>query len=206
MNHKPFIGISMTAQIDDLFNYNEKQYHTAGFSNGEPFNPENFRLFPRSACTGCDRGYFVEYALDDCNMLLLKDLQISLYRDDEEKWEYVKGKSINGISPYKPEKPILGFNNYYENINLPMSYTGGILIASDFIHELYVHMGFHPALKYKQIFELIFKNGCLESATDRSVETAGFRSSVDLDKIEPGTERWEEIMKWILQAFSRRYS
>ena len=46
------------------------------------------------------------------------------------------------------------FNNQYADVNYPIAYTGGLLLARGFIQKLYEHMGFHPAWKYEQVIEL----------------------------------------------------
>ncbi len=41
------------------------------------------------------------------------------------------------------------------NLPAPISFTGGLPIAADFIQELYVHLGFHPAWKFREVHGII---------------------------------------------------
>jgi hypothetical protein len=188
----------MTAQISDDFFYNSKLFDLAGFSEDDPFCLQELELSPKMATTACWRGYKATYGLDSCNNLILKDLFINLYNVDGEKWEDIRGKLINGIAPCKPKDDYFAFNNIYKNINLPMCYRGGILIADGFLHEYYVHMGFHPAWKYKEAYELVFNEGHCELANDVSDKMEYFRSNVlrTSDKI---------IESWIANRFVSRY-
>ncbi len=89
------------------------------------------------------------------------------------------GPDINGREPALPvdQQPL--FNNVYDNLNLPLPFSGGFLIARDFIRELYVHMGFHPAWKFREVWELLFDNGILKESQDVSLESGRFASKTD---------------------------
>jgi hypothetical protein len=85
-------------------------------------------------------------------------------------------------------------------------FSGGLLLADDFIDELYVHMGFHPAWKYREVHELVFLDGDLVLEADRSEQIAEFRQEIRDRPLEPGSgsER-EDIRRWIERCFSQEY-
>ena len=132
-----------------------KKYGIAGV-NGELFGPEKWGMHPVSMITACWRGYIATYALLD-DILVLHNLDVNLGEFKDNKFYPETGPEINGT---KPEiNDLDSSNNFYKDLNLAIKLTGGLLIADDFIAELYVHMGFHPAWKYKEVHELIFDEG-----------------------------------------------
>jgi hypothetical protein len=85
---------------------------------------------------------------------------------------------INGISSSGRTGRYTMFNNVYQNLNISIPYTGSILLGTDFIRELYVHMGFHPAWKYNTVVELTFENGKLIRESDISEAMARLRQTM----------------------------
>jgi hypothetical protein len=87
-----------------------------------------------------------------------------------------------------------------------IGYTGSLLLGHDFIRELYVHMGFHPAWKYREIHELVFDKGRLVNAADRSTEMAMLRDSLSGTKDAPGSIMNEDVAAWVERCFSLKYN
>lgn len=88
-----------------------------------------------------------------------------------------------------------------------MQFSGGLLIAKDFIEDLYVHMGFHKPWKYLTVVEFQFDAGVLLSTQDRSVEIAAIRD-IEVEKYRRRDTRCEtpaEMEQFVDDAFSRRY-
>lgn len=71
-----------------------------------------------------------------------------------------------------------------------MDFTGGILVADGFIHNLYVHMGFQPAWKYETVFELTFSQGTLLDTTDVSRQMAGLRDAMTRQPSPSGPDKF----------------
>jgi hypothetical protein len=125
---------------------------------------------------------------------------------------------LQGLAPHKRyddgrvwrggvwvEKKIESFEWFFEPLTLPVPFTGGLLVGRDFIRELYVHMGHHPAWKCKQVVELTFVDGRLESMQRRSEAMAELREQLKHgDSPRRGAEK-EEVTAWIESTFSRRY-
>ncbi len=196
----------MTAQINDIFRFRDCEYTIAGISEGELFDPAALDLKPVMASTACYRGFQAVYAiLDGC--LILADLHIQLV---EETWKYGRkqGPTINNITPTGQRERFDFFNNHYEGINLPLKYSGGLLIVRDFIRELYVHMGFHPAWKYQRVIELSFRGGVLSNEFDRSEKMAEFRrmfANAGADQRPNQNPSTNEIREFVRRAFDRTY-
>lgn len=189
----------MTAQFNDLFRYQEKDFSIAGISAGPLFNPADFGLFPIPASTACWRGYVATFTIFE-SYLVLDTLSVNL----QEK----QAPTINGILPSEPTRGLRLFNNLYTGLKYHIHYTGGLMLGHDFIRELYVHMGFHPAWKYKEVFELTFENGRLVSELDRSAWAAQQRrdfleSSRDDQPDRMSTKK--EISDFVERAFDRTY-
>jgi len=63
----------------------------------------------------------------------------------------------------------------YENINLPVTFSGILRLASGFVKNLYVHMGFQKPSSYETVVDLSFEAGQLYTIVDRSAEMARIR-------------------------------
>jgi len=94
----------------------------------------------------------------------------------------------------------------FKNLGAPMPFTGGLLLARDFVERLYVHMGVHPAWKFRTVHELIFQQGRLVSETDCSERMERVREKMTGGPIQPGVNASEETIKtWIEGCFSLDY-
>jgi hypothetical protein len=192
----------MTAQINDKVFHRKVGYSLAGISGSGLFEPETHGIKPVSISTACWRGYFVEYAVEEERLLLTKTT-LGLAHADDTRAEAGKGPPLFGVVPRKQ----LHWGWEYEGLREPVDFTGGLLLADGFIRELYVHMGFHPAWKYREVRELIFEHGHLKEESDRTSRMAELRARLSAKPLQPDirTQRGE-IEKWIEQSFSRDYT
>ncbi len=90
-----------------------------------------------------------------------------------------------------------------------MPFTGGLLLANDFVQDLYAHMGFHPAWKFHNVREVLFEAGRLTGDIDRAAEMAEVRTKF-IEQAKSSGERVGrpadvEIEAWIEKCFSREY-
>ncbi|MDO5566151.1 MAG: hypothetical protein Q4G59_05795 [Planctomycetia bacterium] len=113
---------------------------------------------------------------------------------------------INNIIPKKrPEdnsqnSSLYFYEDYlYENIQVPISYTGSLLICKDFIEDCYVHMGFQSPMSFKTVIELEFEQGKLRKETDRSEQAERYRNSEK-------PSRNENMVQWIDECFDLGFS
>ena len=197
----------MTAQIHDRFQFRGEAFALAGISEGELFDPSLLDLQPIGCCTACYRGYVATFAVTDAR-LVLDALSVSLGSStilDNGRL----GPAINGVFARGPKEKYDWFSHHYRGLNYHLEYTGGLLLADGFLQEFYVHMGFHPAWKYKRVIELVFDGGILRQSTDRSEQMAELRDrlrdSDGLDNPERRAARHNDIAKFIDESFDRRY-
>ena len=201
------------------------------------FDPERFGISTYSGCTACRRGYIASYGLRENRLVLedlkinvrdpeweeelkrlteLKEIRRYLpphRRGPKPQRKPMKlgpcGPAIHGLRPVPPAYPMtpFAFSDNYHDIGLPLPFTGGLLLGDGFIHKLYEHMGFHPAWKYERVIELIFADGVLTVAHDRSSEMERVRET-QAGSREQASERFsslEALVGWIESSFDRRY-
>lgn len=196
----------MTAQLDDLFQYNDAEFSLAGISDGNLFHPSLFGLSPAFVSTDCYAGYQAVFALSD-SRLVLHALHVNLHTE-AKGYERQAGPPIQGVAPTGPEREHDSFNNHYAGLEYQLDYTGGLLLADGFIEDLYDHMGFHPAWKYTHVIELLLTNGILDQAIDRSNRMADIRQKA-LDSTgeqdSPNKPTDDETREFVKRSFDRTY-
>jgi hypothetical protein len=186
----------MTAQFSDPVKYQGQSYSIAGRNGTGLFDPTQHGLQPVGKCSACWHGFVCTYSIQG-QRLLLDHLAICLNEP---------APVLFGIQPKSEEGRIRFFDVVYEELRHPVPYTGGLLLARDFIKELYVHMGFHPAWKYHEVHELLFREGELVRQTDRSEQIAELRREIAHRPLQPGQGATRpEIERWIERCFSQEY-
>lgn len=180
----------MTGQIPDSFLYEGEVYSLIGIEEEEPFSPLNYDILPEMASTACWRGFVLYYKLDD-NYLTLQDMQLNTQ----------EAKKINGVKPKKTEDM---FKFHYQDLNLKLDYSGKLLIARDFIDEMYVHMGFQRPISFRKVVELDFNNGELLSVNDLSEQMENRRNKSPADGARPKTMKDKDVKNWVKDTFSRK--
>lgn len=202
----------------------------------ELFEPEHYGIQAFSRSTGCWRGFRATYGLRENRLVLEElgincdnpefGAEIERMRQSDlrgaaksraRKQHYVKlqiiknsacGPAIHGVYPVPPESrhDSGAFSDHYYDVGLPMPFSGGLLICDGFILELFTHMGFHPAWKYEEVKELLFRDGLLTQIRDRSDEMKNMRESlVDADEEKMDRQSLEDLASWIERSFDRRY-
>ncbi len=154
----------MTAQIPDNFVLDGKNYALA--EGGRLFSPLEFGLEPVMTVTSCWRGYVCTYTILE-QQLVLDTLDISLANFGNQDSQAVDAPLLSGVAAQRKTSI---FTHSYSGLAMPLSYSGLLLIASEFIRELYVHMGFQPAWKYQTVIELSFSDGIPTGRRDVSDE------------------------------------
>jgi hypothetical protein len=186
----------MTAQFSDPVEYRGRTYSIAGKNGTGLFDPAEHGMRPVGKCSACWHGFVCSYAVEGRRLLLDR---LAVYLDEP-------APVLFGVPPKADEGEVPLFDVVYEGLRHPVAYSGGLLLGRDFIRELYVHMGFHPAWKYREVHELVFQGGELVQETDRSEQVAEFRREIADRPLEPGNgaER-AEIQRWIEKCFSQEY-
>jgi len=194
----------MTAQFSDQFLYAGRDYSIAGISGEGLFNPCQYGLSPHGTCTACWKGYLTTYALHGDQLVLhALDINIEIIKRKfpwSSKTPVLHGKKPSGEGRYSSF-----FDYHFENVGLIIPYTGGMLIGGEFIWDLYVHMGYHPAWKYEEVYELIFDKGLLTDNRNISDKMREYRIMQKNEHLgqEPGKPF--DYDSWIEKCFSLKY-
>lgn len=153
--------ILMTMQVTDPFFWEDDEWIFLGADDVYSlFDPQSFGLSPTSMDTACWKGFVVSFRTVK-NKLYLDRLEI--YCSDN------RYPPINNIESV-PNK--WGYR-IYENIHLPLQYSGTIIIGKDLIERFYGRAFIGPHA-YKVTFELSFDNGELISKKETSGTYKGF--------------------------------
>lgn len=164
--------------------YNGAEYHLIGFEGSDLITAQEFGIEPQPITTACWRGFYLEYRIEE-DKLLLDKMTVG-----------ATGASMPVINGVPPKKGDFGATVVYEGLNLPVDFTGIIRIASGFLPEYYVHMGFPKASAFETVLDLTFESGRLTGVEDLSEEMRRKRGQFE--------ERYckSSIPKRIKEAFS----
>ncbi len=198
----------MTAQFSDTFHYHGNDFDVAGVNGNELFYPSGFGIIPKSNCTACWKGFIATYGILD-EMLVLDELDINIDNLPKKFLWFKRAPKINGHKPVNTpdDGPGTFFEYHFENVALKINFTGGILIGRDFIQELYVHMGFHPAWKYLEVYELLFEKGKLVKENNVSGRMKEFRDKLkNAEEAGHEPEKIEHIYAWVEKCFDLSYN
>ena len=218
----------MTAQISDKVLYQQKSCAIAGINGSGLFEPLQYAIKPVAVSTACWRGYYCTYEVADKSLFLIQ-INIGLSKEDQFKAEQTDSLKLFGKIParynrYEHLAHRIDFKLKLENhkgSRRPMwmssdfrvdglreliAFTGGLLLGEDFIQEMYVHMGFHPAYKFRNVYELVFDRGQVVEEHDRSLQMSQFREKFSFDASNARVRASnDEIKQWIKQSFSLEY-
>ncbi|MDZ8035570.1 hypothetical protein [Nostoc sp. DedSLP04] len=165
----------MTGQISDQLIYKSQIFCIAGVDGIGLFEPTQHGFSPQLGTTACWRGYCCTYKVIE-ETLYLKELIISVGL--KEKLAIKHGRATRdflGVLPYLRNTPVAHPSTIYDELNYLVEFTGSLLVANNFIKNLYIHLGFQPAYKYEEVHELIFESGYLMQSINRSEEMAEIR-------------------------------
>ena len=205
----------MTAQIGDKYKYQKQEFTIVALSSRMLFDPKDFGLEPNSRSTACWRGYWCEYDITD-EELLLKNLYIF---NSEGKYPPLNGVEVsppefkeyecyrgNRKKREKVSMPAHFGHRVYRDVNLPISYTGRILLGADFMQEYYIHMGFQRGWAYKKLVELVFEEGVLLESNDLSHIAKAQRETMRGQGENPRHPDAGNIPKFVDESFSLDYT
>jgi hypothetical protein len=209
----------MTAQISDTFRYTKKPFDLAGLQGSGLFDPAQQGVTARSWSTACWRGFTCSYEVADGALFLTR---VNLGLGEEDRAAVAKGEGPKLFGKVPRRYTIRGHSTnvrtgevttswessdyVVDELREQVPFTGGLLLGDDFIREMYVHMGFHPAYKFRTVYELVFDRGRLTGEHDRSARMAELREKLESRSRQPGSKASEaEIKQWVEQCFSLEY-
>ena len=94
----------------------------------------------------------------------------------------------------------------YKDVNMPIPYTGKILLGDGFMQEYYIHMGFQRGWAYKKLIELVFEEGILLECNDLSHIAKAQREAMAQGNINPRRPGGDNIPKFVEDSFSLDYA
>ena len=205
----------MTAQIRDIYNYDNNDYRIVALSSVMLFKPQDYGMEPHTSSTACWRGYWCEYEISN-GELLLKNLYFyntdgnypPLNGVEVSPPEFIEVEGRRGLRK-KREKftmPAHHGHRVYKNVNLPIPYTGKILLGDGFMREYYIHMGFQQSWAYKKLIELVFKEGILLECNDLSRIAKAQREAMKEQGVNPRYPKISDIQKFVDESFSLDYA
>jgi len=187
-------GTEMTAQIPDRVIYNDAKYEIIGVKGVNLITPREFGMTPTEMSTACYRGYFVEYSCVN-QQFLLSHLTVrtldNIYPSIGNVAVQIGGQFVSG---------------QYYGLQIPVAFTGALLIGKDFIGSMYVHMGFQKPTSFGTVVQLIMDRGRIVAETDFSEKIAAMREAMLSSATEPrGRASMDDIARWIEWTFSLDY-
>ena len=182
----------MTAQVHDRVRWRGGDYLLVGVDGDQLFDPLEHGLDPTPTTTANWRGWVAVYEIRDDRLLLGELTDVGFQRGPDASLPILRGTEPSRDAERGPFR--------YESLNWPLQFSGRLIIARGFIQSLYRHMGFHPAWKFEESWELSFEQGCLTNSRDLSEEMRATRRNIESgreddpdDTSQPG---------WIERTFS----
>ena len=152
----------MTAQIGDVYRYENTDYECLNLSNGRLFNPWDHGFHPLFVDTSCWNGYWCEFEITD--VVKLQTLHI---HDKNGRYPPLNGVSVLPPGITVKKTPGAGYE-HYRNIGLAIDYTGKILLADGFIWDYYIHMGLQRPYAFQTLLSFTLESGVLKEILDQS--------------------------------------
>ena len=179
----------MTAQISDTIVYKNSIFNISGVNGKGLFDPTNYGIKPVITSTACYRGFCCTYALVE-KSLRLNEVYLGL--DLKNSLLIKHGRGGLKLLGQTPEGTVnfCGLHKY-KNLNKPICFRG-LLIGTDFIHELASNMGYASPYKFETVIELIFKSGKLVRSVDRSEQISELRDFINFEMFKTLSSAGEE--------------
>ena len=201
----------MTAQLSDLFVYRECEFDLADISGGQDLDISFLGLEPKMTSTGCWNGYQAVFGISQYRLVLHSFFANLMQEGQTSPGRRLEGPTINGVAPLsmrRSEPPSIyyqeEFNNYYYGIDLPLEFTGGMLIGDGFIEEGWGYSGFASAWHYETVFELIFETGKLVAEIDCSQSMATIRDDILGNRQHLAWSERQEVIQELAGRFLNR--
>ncbi|MEM6529111.1 MAG: hypothetical protein AAF653_12510 [Chloroflexota bacterium] len=172
----------MTTQEKNRIRYGGREYAVIGVRGVSLPTPDDYGVYPDAWHDGCYAGFISTYLVQG----------VQLYLDafhigqliDPNGW-----KPINGVKPVAVRQPAyagsgrgrgnIPAGRQYCGLDVPVAFSGELLIARDYIPELHVpDRANGKPYQYREIHELWFVYGELVVATDRSGMGAKWRAKI----------------------------
>jgi len=170
----------MTAQADDRFFYNDYEYWISAVQYPQAFfDIRCLGISPIWESTACYRGYKATFSVLE-DKLVLKTLDTNNGNNGSAKPVVLNGFLPDVVNPNYVNEDFIDFKLWrYRDINLPIPYTGSLLITDNFIENRYVHGGHQSVLNHETVIKLRVIEGSLVEERNISNYIAYLRKTVD---------------------------
>ncbi len=152
----------MSGQMSDVIAIDGNEYAIVEPVSHELFDVRSYGVAPVMMHTANTRGVAARYRIED-DRLLLADLQVG---------SVDAPPAIEGVEATTDEH---GQTWTYLQLDVPISWTGDLIVGKDPILDLFVHGGFLPAWHYEKVLAFDIEAGVVQSSEDRSEQTRAFR-------------------------------
>ena len=195
----------MTSQVFEALFYDalskDQSFTILGLSNGQPYIPGMSGLNPISASSACWSGYSASYGVIN-NTLCLQHLFIN-HSEDSITPSTMPPPPINNTEAQLSDVPHIGAW-MYSNIELPLDYSGGIIIAKDFLYQYGQPTISEPIWQHESVHELIFKKGILYEDNNMNSIAEEYRKRKKSVKSFFDPQELDNL-SWFYSNFKERY-
>ena len=163
--------VAMTAQVHDRVDWRNRHFLLVAVDGDRLFDPADHGLPHLHPTTTANwRGWVAHYAIAGDRLVLADLVDVGLFPLPGEPAPTFQGveATFEGRGPLS-----------YLGLDMPLDFTGRLLIAHGFIQSLYRHMGFHPAWKFEESWEMLLDHGRLARTRDLSDEMRALRKKIE---------------------------
>ncbi|TWT38146.1 hypothetical protein KOR34_31140 [Posidoniimonas corsicana] len=169
----------MTTQIKDSISYDQFEYGIVGFYGEGLFVPSSQNIEVQTASSDCWRGFHCRYIIRN-DQLFLYEVTLGLSEQDRRLIQQGRGPSVfarpiclcNGDEQSWSEGQLhpCQFREQYGVSGLEelTPFTGGLLLARDFVWERHEDLNFHPAFQYRTVIEIRVEKGVVIESTSHA--------------------------------------
>lgn len=192
----------MTAQIGDSFKFKGVEYQIIALNRPIKFSPSTYGITPESICTACWAGYWCDYTISE-ETILLTNLYIN---SKDDYYPNINGIQVtqNKDNTRKANFKYMG-HHLYKDLNIPMNYSGKIVVGDKFIQDYYIHMGYQRAWAYEVVLEFVFENGKLIATYNHSDLVAKVRQEIVRDPDMFYKKLQTNIESFVEDSFSLKF-
>ena len=172
----------MSGQMSDVVVVEGEEFALIEPPSGTLIDLRSYGLKPVSMHSANTRGELVRFRILD-NTLLVSDLQVGSLEAPP---------ALGGVEATTDE---YGQVWTYLGLDLPVDFTGDLVIGADPLLDVYVHVGFLPAWHYERVLAFAIESGNVTASEDRSEQVAAYRSERSDDEDEGVFERFLDSIK-----------
>lgn len=214
----------MTAQIHDIVRHDNRAFPLVGINGTGLFNPQDHGIVCAMFSTGHWRGYVCCYEIRQ-ERLELRHALIGLETreqaesaptlfgvvgercdwDSEEVYEWGKTGNAAPRGELWRKERAYAYPVRYVEIQAPISFSGGLLLADDFIRDYYIHQGYQRAYAFREVHEYLFEDGRLMAHRDVSQHMSAIRKEHPPQKDAPDWSSLEGHADWIEKRYCQEY-